>query len=223
MINYPFKAWSYSSLNAFETCPRRYQLTRVTKEVVERQHEASIYGNRVHKHLENYANKKRGLPPELQKYAKYVDKIFSYEGKHIVEQRMAIDKNFKPTKWMAKNVWCRGIIDIGVVNSDTAYLLDWKTGKHKPDSDQLKLFAALAFAHYPYITKIVCGFIWLKDLKFDKEIYTKEDIKGIWEEFMPRVQRIEIAFAEDKWQAKPSGLCRNWCPVGKKLCEFCGE
>ena len=79
MINFPFKAWSYSSLNAFETCPRRYQLTRVTKEVVERQHEASIYGNRVHKHLENYANKKRGLPPELQKYAKYVDKIFSYE------------------------------------------------------------------------------------------------------------------------------------------------
>ena len=224
MINYPFKAWSYSSLNAFETCPRRYQLTRVTKEVVERQHEASIYGNRVHKHLENYANKKRGLPAELQKYAKYVDKIFSYEGKHIVEQRMAIDKNFKPTKWMAPNVWCRGIIDIGVVNSDTAYLLDWKTGKRKPDSDQLKLFAALAFAHYPYISKIVCGFIWLKEGKFDKEIYTKEDIQDIWEEFLPRVQRVEIAYAEDKdkWQAKPSGLCKNWCPVGKRLCDFCG-
>jgi hypothetical protein len=165
----------------------------------------------------------RGLPAELQKYAKYVDKIFSYEGKRIVEQRMAIDNNFKPTKWMAKNVWCRGIIDIGVVGSEKAYLLDWKTGKHKPNSDQLMLFAALAFIHYPWIEKAVCGFIWLKDSKFDKEVYTKEQIQDIWGEFLPRVDRLEIAFSEDKWQAKPSGLCKNWCPVGKRLCEFCGE
>ena len=218
----PTRPWSYSALNAFETCPRRYQLTRVTKEVVEKQHEASIWGNRVHKHLEDYANKKANLPDNLKQYAKYVDKIFTYEGKRVVEQRMAIDNNFKPTKWMAKNVWCRGIIDIGVVGSKTAYLLDWKTGKRKPDSDQLKLFAALAFAHYPYIEKIVCGFIWLKESKFDKEIYTKDDIQDIWAEFLPRVDRLEIAFDEDKWQAKPSGLCRNWCPVGSKLCEFCG-
>ena len=74
--------------------------------------------NKVHKHLEHYANKTAQLPEELKKYAKYVDKIFTYEGKRIVEQRMAIDNNFKPTKWMAKNVWCRGIIDIGVVGSD---------------------------------------------------------------------------------------------------------
>jgi hypothetical protein len=124
---------------------------------------------------------------------------------------------------MAKNVWCRGIIDIGVVGSKKAYLLDWKTGKHKPNSDQLMLFAALAFAYYPWIEKVVCGFIWLKDSKFDKEIYTREQIQEIWSEFLPRVDRLEIAFNEDKWQAKPSGLCRNWCPVGKKLCEFCGE
>ena len=218
----PTRPWSYSALSAFETCPRRYQLTRVTKEVIERQHEASIWGNKVHKHLENYANKKAQLPEEIKKYAKYVDKIFTYEGKRIVEQRMAIDNNFKPTKWMAKNVWCRGIIDIGVVGSEKAYLLDWKTGKRKPNSDQLMLFAALAFIHYPWIEKAVCGFVWLKDYRFDKEVYTKEQIQDIWGEFLPRVERLEIAFKEDKWQAKPSGLCKNWCPVGKKLCDFCG-
>ena len=175
----PTRPWSYSALNAFETCPRRYQLTRVTKEAHERQHEASIWGNKVHKHLEDYANGKNQLPKDLQKYAKYVDKIFTYEG--------------------------------------------WKTGKRKPNSDQLMLFAALAFAYYPWIEKVVCGFIWLKDSSFDKEIYTREQIQEIWSEFLPRVDRLEIAFNEDKWQAKPSGLCRNWCPVGKKLCEFCGE
>ncbi len=216
------KPWSYSALTAFETCPRRYQLTRVTREAHEKQHEASIWGNKVHKHLEDYANKKAQLPEDLQKYAKYVDKIFTYEGKRIVEKQMAINANFRPTKWMAKDVWCRGIVDIGVVGSKTAYLLDRKTGKHKPDSDQLKLFAALAFIHYPWVEKIVCGFIWLKVGKFDKETYTRDDITDIWAEFLPRTERLGKAFATDKWQAKPSGLCRNWCPVGNDKCEFCG-
>jgi len=218
----PTKSWSYSALTAFETCPRRYQVTRVTKEVHEKQHEASIWGNKVHKHLEDYANKKGPLPEDIKQYGKYVDKIFTYEGKRVVEQRMAINNNFHPVKWMAKDVWCRGIVDIGVVGSDTAYLLDWKTGKRKVDSDQLKLFAALAFTHYPWVDKIVCGFIWLKVGKFDKEVYTRDQMAEIWSEFLPRTERLEIAFRDDKWPAKPSGLCRNWCPVGQKLCDFCG-
>lgn len=216
------KAWSYSALTAFETCPRRYQVTRVTKEVVEKQTEATIWGNRVHKALELFAEKGTPLPEELKEYERYVKKIHSYEGKRVTEQKMAIDKNFRPTTWMAKNVWCRGIIDIGVVGSDKAYLLDWKTGKRKPDSDQLKLFAALAFVHYPWIDKVVTGFIWLKEGKFDKETFTREQITEIWGEFLPRIKRLEQAYTDDKWLAKPSGLCKNWCPVGKKLCEFCG-
>ena len=127
------KPWSYSALNAFETCPRRYQLTRVTKESSEKQTEATLWGNRVHKSLEQFAKGEKALPKELKKYERYVTKILSYEGKRIIETRMAINNNFRPTKWMAKDVWCRGIIDIGVVGSDTAYLLDWKTGKRKPD------------------------------------------------------------------------------------------
>ena len=216
------KPWSYSALNAFETCPRRYQLTRVTKEAREKQTEATLWGNRVHKALEDFAKGEKALPKELKKYERYVKKILSYEGKRVIETRMAINNNFRPTKWKAKDVWCRGIIDIGVVGSDTAYLLDWKTGKRKPDSDQLKLFAVLAFAHYPWIEKVTTGFIWLKDSKFDKEVFTRDQVMEIWEEFLPRLQRLETAFVDDKWQPKPSGLCKNWCPVGSKLCEFCG-
>jgi len=214
--------WSYSALTAFETCPRRYQLTRVTKEVVEKQTEATMWGNKVHKSLELFAKGKQALPPDLAKYEKYVRKIQSREGKRVVEEKMALNTSFRPTTWFAKDVWVRGIIDIGVVGSETAYLLDWKTGKRKPDSDQLKLFAALAFAHYPWVDKVVTGFIWLKDAKFDKESFTREQLPEIWNEFLPRLQRLEHAFQEDKWVPKPSGLCKNWCPVGQRLCEFCG-
>jgi len=135
---------------------------------------------------------------------------------------LALNKHFQPTKWMAKDVWVRGIIDLGVVGSKEALLLDWKTGKHRPDSYQLMLFAAFAFAFYPWIDRVTTGFIWLKDSKFDKETFTRDQVTEIWNEFLPRIKRLELAFSDDRWQAKPSGLCKNWCPVGRNLCEFCG-
>ena len=214
--------WSYSALTAFETCPKRFQLTRVTKQVGEKQTEATIWGNKVHKALELFAKGKEPLPPELKEYERYVNKILSYEGKRVIEERVALTKDFRQTKWMAKDVWVRGIIDIGVVGSETAYLLDWKTGKHRPDNDQLKLFAALAFAMYPWINKVVTGFIWLKVSKFDKQQFTREQLPEIWSEFLPRLSRVAVAYDQDKWLPKPSGLCKNWCPVGRSLCEFCG-
>lgn len=217
------KPWSYSALTAFETCPKRYQLTRVTKQVVEKQTEATLWGNKVHKALELFALGKQPLPEEMQEYGRYVEKILSYEGRRVVEERVALTKDFRPTTWMAKDVWVRGIIDIGVVGSETAYLLDWKTGKHRPDSDQLKLFAALAFAKYPWVSKVVTGFIFLKPKKFEKEKFTRKQLPEIWNDFMPRLSRLAIASAEDKWLPKPSGLCKNWCPVGRSLCEYCGQ
>jgi hypothetical protein len=217
------KPWSYSALTAFETCPRRFELTRVSKKVFEPQTEATIWGNKVHKALELFAKGTQPLPPDMEKYGRYVKKIMSYEGKRVIEERVALDKNLRPTKWMAKDVWVRGVIDIGVVGSERAYLLDWKTGKRKPDSDQLMLFAALAFAMYPWIDSVVTGFIWLKEHKFDKQLFTRDQLPEIWAEFLPRLSRVARAYEEDKWTPKPSGLCRNWCPVGKKHCEFCGE
>lgn len=217
------KPWSYSALTAFETCPRRFELTRVTKQVMEPQTEATLWGNKVHKALELYAKGTKPLPPDMERYGRYVKKIMAYEGKRVVEERVALNKNLRPTTWMAKDVWVRGVIDIGVVGSERAYLLDWKTGKHKPDSDQLKLFAALAFAMYPWVDSVVTGFIWLKENKFDKEMFTRAQLPEIWAEFLPRLSRVARAYDENKWTPKPSGLCRNWCPVGKKLCEFCGE
>tara|TARA_R110002073_G_scaffold7268_5_gene41574 strand:- start:903 stop:1568 length:666 start_codon:yes stop_codon:yes gene_type:complete len=217
------KPWSYSALTAFETCPRRFQLTRVTKQVSEPQTTATLWGNKVHKALEDFANGKKPLPHDMEQYGKYVRKIQSYEGKRIVEERVALDSRMRPTKWMAKDVWVRGIIDIGVVGSERAYVLDWKTGKHRPDSDQLKLFAALTFALYPWIESVVTGFIWLKAGKFDKQLFTREQLPEIWNEFSPRLQRLAIAHDKDKWLPNPSGLCKNWCPVGRNLCEFCGQ
>ena len=57
--------WSYSSLNAWEQCPRRYHLTRIAKVISEPQTEATLHGNEVHKALENAVGK--ALPGGLEK------------------------------------------------------------------------------------------------------------------------------------------------------------
>lgn len=216
------KAWSYSALSEFETCPRRYYLTRVSKEVVEAPSEVMQWGNKVHKSLELYAKENKPLPKELASYQRYVDKLFERPGKKIIEQKLTIDQDFRPTSWFAKNAWCRGIVDIGVLGDDTAHVLDWKTGKRRPDSDQMKLFAAMVFASYPWIDRVATGFVWLKSKQFDKELFTRDQVTEIWADFLPRTARLDETFKKDKWVPKPSGLCREWCPVGRKLCEFCG-
>ncbi len=216
-------AWSYTILTAFETCPRRYYLTRVSKEVKEPQSEHTVYGNEVHKAFENRLKNKTLLPEHLAKHEGLCAKLETTPGQLFVEEKITLNAQLKPTSWFAKDAWCRGIIDVCVDSGANVAVLDWKTGKPKPESEQLKLFAALIFETRLYVEKVSTGFVWLAHGKMDKEVFTREQLPELWQEFLPRVRRLELAYQDDKWEAKPSGLCREWCPVGKALCVHCGK
>lgn len=214
--------WSHSALTAFETCPRKYYHIKVAKDTQDPPGEAALWGQTVHKHLEERAKNGVPLPESLQYCEPIVNQIISRDGKRIVEEQIALTRNLTPTGWFAKDVWCRGIVDIGIVNEKNAVLLDWKTGKRKPDNDQMQLFAGFAFKKWPWVEKITTAFVWLKDNKTDKQVFKRDEHESqIWQEVMPRVTRMEQAYEKDSWPAKPSGLCRNYCPV--RSCEFCGK
>lgn len=215
-------AWSHSALNAFETCPLRYYKTRVSKEIVEPQTEVLRYGNGVHKAFELRLKNGTALPEYLQSHEPLVASLLQKKGERLIEKQWAIDKSFRPVGWFDKSVWCRGVVDVGIASRDKAIILDWKTGKRKPDNDQLKLFAGLTFAHYPSIKTVHTGFVWLAAGKIDSEEFTRAQSGDIWSTFLPRVKRLEIAYEENKWQPKPSGLCANYCPVPRSHCEFSG-
>ena len=100
---------------------------------------------------------------------------------------------------------------------------DYKTGKVKPESSQLELFAAMKMSEDKTINRAKTMFIWLQHGKTTVQDVHRDDVPTIWGNFMARVNRLDNAFQQDKWPAKPSGLCREWCPVGKKHCEFCGS
>lgn len=215
-------AWSHSALGAFETCPLRYYKTRVSKEVIEPQTDVLRYGNEVHKAFELRLKGQKPLPEHLKCHEQLVQSLLSKKGEKLVEKQWAIDKSFRPVSWFDKAAWCRGVVDVGVVSRDTAVLLDWKTGKRKLENDQLKLFAGLAFAHYRNINTVTTGFVWLAANKIDNEVFTREQVGNIWSSYLPRIQRLEIAYEEQKWQPKPSGLCAKHCPVPRAHCEFSG-
>ena len=216
-------AWSYSSLTAYETCPRRYKLTRVTKEVVEPQTDATLHGNEVHKALELALRNEAALPPKYKHYIPIVDKIKSADGKKLAEHKWAVNTRLQPVPFMSKDAWARGIFDVAILQQKGGIVLDYKTGKPKPDHDQLKLFAAAAFAHWPFMENVKTGYLWLAYNRTERSDFNQSEAPLIWQEFLPRVNRLDKSLAGGDFPARPSGLCAKWCPVPNKLCEYSGR
>lgn len=213
--------WSHSVLDSFETCSRRHYLIKVAKTVIEPQSEQLLWGNQVHKAFENRLKGTAPLPAALAHHESLVDKLMNKQGNHLVEARWAIDASFRPVGFRDKNAWCRSVVDAGIVGVKSAVLVDWKTGNRKPNTDQLKLSAAMAFAQYPYLETVHTTFVWLKEKKLDSDMFTHEQVGEIWNDFLPRVERLKVAHETNTWPPKPSGLCKKYCPC--TTCEFHGK
>lgn len=212
--------WSYSSLTAFETCPRKFYHTKVAKTVKEPPTEHTAHGIEVHKAFEDSVNLGAPMPEKYAQWQPIALKLQQTPGEKLAELEIALDRQFRPVEWKDPDAWCRGIVDVVVEKDDAALAGDWKTGRRKPDSTQLMLFAALLMHAREHLKKVTTAFFWLKENKVDKSAYTRENLPTIWQEFMPRVKRLERAYEDDSWAPKPSGLCNGWCPVGRDKCEF---
>lgn len=211
-------AWTYSSLDKFETCPRQYYHVRVKKDVREPPTDATIWGEKVHTAMEYRIKDGTPLPEGMTQWEGLAKKLASLPGEKFCEVEMAVDASFQPAPWKA--AWSRGIADLLVVDGEKAVNLDYKTGKRKLTS-QLMLYAGYTFALHPQVNYVETGFVWLKDKKIDKDNFTRADIPRIWNTFLPTVRKLELAYERDAWPCRPSGLCRGWCPV--KTCEFYKE
>jgi len=211
--------WTYSHLDAFETCPRKFYHLRVLRDVVEPPSEHIKWGNTVHKAFENYISFGTPLPDEMKNFGGIANSIKALPGAKKCELKLAIDRAFQPVSWW--DAWSRGISDLVIEQPNKVLMLDYKTGKRKP-SEQLQLYALYAFAHYPQAKEVETAFVWLKDRRIDKEKFKREDVPELWKPLLIRAKRLENAYDSDKWPASPSGLCRGWCPC-KGKCEFWQE
>lgn len=212
------RPWSHSALDDFKNCPRAFYEKKVAKSVVETKGEATLWGEKVHKHFEDYLGDGLALPPELECHEPFLQRLLALPGQRSVEQKIALNRAGQPCEFFADDVWYRGVIDFGVINGRYGRLIDHKTGKHHTKFGQLKLFALWTFARYPQVASVRCEYYWTQTLSLGGETYGREDIPKLWREFTPDLRQYMQAFKTDTWQPRPSGLCNGWCPV--ETCEF---
>lgn len=214
------RPWSFSALNNFITCPNQYYEVKVLKNYADEPGEVALWGTYVHKCIENFIMRGTPFPENVLVYVPQVMEAFGDTATEIfaAEMPMSLDKKLKPCDW--DKAWVRGIIDLLKVDTDVAKAVDWKLGKIKPDSKQLKLFALLVFYHHPEVNTVYTSFEWLQFKQRTAEVYTRDQIPMLWSAFTGDLRQYVTAFKTDTWQKRQSGLCRNYCPV--KTCEHCG-
>lgn len=217
-------AWSYSRLNDFENCPRKFQGKYVSKDFPKENFDSPhlIRGRAVHKELEDAVVLGTPLDP-TRKHLEPLVAALRRSKLVIAEQQVCFNARRQEKTWFAKDAWCRMIFDV-IAGDSSHYMvnLDWKTGKVRRESkDQLKMFTGGIFEKYPDVQTVLTAYIWV-DHPLEPPTwieYKRRDNESIWEEFGDRSEMIQLANEAGNWPATPNPLCK-WCPAAVGQCEF---
>ena len=213
-------AWSYSRLNAFELCPKKYYLEQVARTVSEKKSAITDYGTECHKKFELRLIKNKPLPLDLKHHEPILAKLAALPGEGMPEQKLAINEDLQPTGYYDNDVWCRAIIDYAKLMGNKVLIVDHKFGKMRAGFDQLDLMFAMMSCYIPELVKGAGAFYWAKEKRMTKKVYVKEDTMGIWGSFIPRVNRLKKAHEETNFPPKRNFLCARYCAI--KECPYNG-
>lgn len=207
----PF-AWSYSALTTYELCPKKYYHLYVAKDVRDIDSSFSADGKIVHDAMKARVIDGKPLPLNLRHYEKIAAKFAAAPGEKYGEMKLAINRKFEPCDYFAPDVWVRVIIDLAIVQGDSAIVVDWKTGKVKDDPTQMALNAAVLARWMPEIGLFKTLYVWLQSNNLTPKNYTVSKFAAVWNDLLPRVAKIEEARKTTTFPAKQGPLC-GWCPV----------
>lgn len=212
--------WSHSALEDFKNCPRAYYEKRIAKSVVEQKHQATIDGERDHKHFEDRLKDGVVLPDHLSTHEEFLARLESLPGQQLVEQEIALNQSGQPCGYWDPNVWYRGKIDYKKLNGHQARVIDWKTGKQHQKMLQLYEYMLHTFIAHPEIQLVRADYYWTQTKTLVGVTFGRERIGEIWSMLLPDLRQFAQAFHDDIWQPRQSGLCKRHCPVTG--CEFNG-
>lgn len=206
------QAWSFSVLDMFENCRKKYYHLKVAKDYKDSDSQASQDGKFVHDALFKRVCEGVPLPVPLRYMEAMAARFADTPGEKHGEMKLALNDKFEPRGFFAKDVWVRSVIDLLIVRDGHAVLVDWKTGKKKERFDQLRLSAAVLSRFMPEIEAFKLVFVWLKDNDVSVQDMQRHDMKKVWLDFMPRAAEIDKAILTTTFPATPTPLC-GWCPV----------
>jgi len=206
---------SWSSINNYLQCPFQFHALRVEKRFKQEETEHTRWGNDVHKALEEHVAQGKPLPERMKAFNGFAETVAMRGGSDIyTELKLAINYDLQPVDFFANDVWMRCIVDYLRVKDVRALSLDWKTGKRKEGSRQLKMSAGIVFANFPEVEEIVNGYAWLQEGgKVSTETYKRSQIPAIWKSFEPDLEKMQWSFQNNVWPKQESGLCKRYCCV----------
>jgi RecB family exonuclease len=206
--------WSWSSLDTFEQCPRRWKHKYIDR-LPDPPGEALQRGIAVHSALEA-ALKAKGA--EVEDGGAWLNNIVdTYRAfGSDAEASIYVDKSWsevKPEPGRYIPTGCRTMAKLDVLSVKDAFFADWKTGKIYPEKHeaQARLYATV-------LASVTGKMRWDTDLVYVdqgvREMLTFEfdDISKEQREWDARAAKID---KETKFPKKPSRLC-GWCPFHKK-------
>jgi hypothetical protein len=206
--------WSFSSLKTFQQCPRKYYHTKVVRDIVEPDTQATLYGKTAHTVAEEYIRDDVPIPPQFAYMQATLDVLKAIPGDKLCEVRLGLTRNLESCDFDAPNVWWHGIADLVVINptQTMAYSVDYKTSKSARYADvkQLDLVACGLFAKFPTLQKVKSALLFTVIKEFVRADHYVEMLPKYMQKPAEDVARIDAA--------KENGV---WNPVQGPLCKFC--
>lgn len=211
--------YSFTMLNAYRSvCPYQMSQVYIERKIPYVETPERKKGNDLHDAMEHRITGGKPLPDEMQQYEQFA---VPFDGRGaLAEPKLAVTKFRKPCGYFddkvqdpEKRVFLRGRADVAVVQGDTAYLADHKTGSDKfEDRFELAVQAVLLQAKYPDLRKIFGQYYWYKTMRVG-ELYDLSDTDATWDEIHRLVGAIEADRAKGVFEKKKSGICNGWCDV----------
>ena len=213
--------WSFISLKTFQQCPKKYYHTKVAKDIVEPDTQATLYGKKAHTVAEEYIRDGKPIPPAFGYMKETLDALNALEGEKLCEVKLGLTKDLEACGFHDRDVWWHGIADLVVINREKgiAHSADYKTSKSARYADvkQLDLVACGLFAKFPEIKRVKSALIFVVSKEFVKAEHHREMMPKYIERPTQDVERIEAALKNNVWNAVEGPLCK-FCAV--KQCEF---
>lgn len=215
----PF-AWSWSKLKNYRSCPKRHYEIDIAKTYKEDEKSpALLWGDEFHKAMADFIGKGKPLPATMERHSGWPDNIIKMKNGGLevkVEQKLAMDNQFRATSFFDNATWFRSVADVLILipQRHCAITIDWKTGgKVEPEFEQLALSSQTVFANYKDINYVIAIYVWAGHDRHTVKLYSRDDMVPVWSAIMPEVKQMEEAFRTLTYPPKPSGLCKRHCVV----------
>lgn len=210
-------AWSYSRIEASETCARKFWHLSVAKDIKEEESSYQTEGKETHLAFAKLVKNGIALPLHLRHHGPVLTKIAAMPGEKVVEQQIALNANWQPVDWFAKDAWLRVISDLTQLNCRAALVWDWKTGRPKDDFTQLRLNAAVTMHLAPEIEQVRMSYYWTKTRQITSDKMVRADLPEFWGSMLKRVQTYQSRFDRQDFPPNPNPFCKG-CPV--RNCQY---